>query len=289
MKHSHIKMSETIRPMSYILLSTYIIPNVSNNIQTQFLCQKSVTSSYWQTVISVIIGQKVIPVSLTSSKSYPAMHMVLDLFAQVWRQLSLRGGLKKKNLNSLITPEVSQEICCVGIWMNQTLLKHVPVFRSQNWWCFRSIQLRRKTKQVKASPATAQALPNIFTSCLFLTPHTAMLWHIQPRVKRKTARRTRFVNTPARESPTAHVLQASTATSVKVFHTPPRLTLTAGSWAGREQTGVFKEELCYPTGIWSSALEEAAVMMDYCNYQNWHGLAQFTTGTSRLMLWIIVL
>lgn len=89
-------MSETIRPMSYILLSTYIIPNVSNNIQTQFLCQKSVTSSYWQTVISVIIGQKVIPVSLISSKSYPAMHMVLDLFAQVWRQLSLRGGLKKK-------------------------------------------------------------------------------------------------------------------------------------------------------------------------------------------------
>ncbi len=47
-----------------------------------------------------------------------------------------------------------------------------------------------------------------------------------------------------------------------------RLTLRAGSWAGREQTGVFKEELCYPTGIWSSALEEAAVMMDYCNYQN---------------------
>lgn len=47
-----------------------------------------------------------------------------------------------------------------------------------------------------------------------------------------------------------------------------RLTLTAGSWAGREQTVVFKEELCDPTGIWSSALEEAAVMMDYCNYQN---------------------
>lgn len=67
------------------------------------------------------------------------------------------------------------------------------------------------------------------------------------------------------------------------------LTATAGSWAGREQTRVFEEELCYPTGIWSSALEEAAVMMDYCNYQNWHGLAQFTTGTSRLMLWIIVL
>lgn len=42
----------------------------------------------------------------------------------------------------------------------------------------------------------------------------------------------------------------------------------AGSWAGRELTGVFEEDLCYPTGIWSSALEEAAVMMDYCNYQN---------------------
>lgn len=67
------------------------------------------------------------------------------------------------------------------------------------------------------------------------------------------------------------------------------LTLAAGRWAGREQTGVFKEELCYPTGIWSSALEEAAVMMDYCNYQNWHSLAQFTTGTSRLMLRLMVL
>lgn len=41
-----------------------------------------------------------------------------------------------------------------------------------------------------------------------------------------------------------------------------------GGGAGSEQTGVFEEELCYPTGIWNSALEEAAVMMDHCNYQN---------------------
>lgn len=110
-------------------------------------------------------------------------------------------------------------------------------------------------------------------------------YHLQLCVKGMTARHTRSVNTPAPGLTTARALRASTATSVKVLRTRP----TAGSWAGREQTGVFEEELCYPTGMWSSALEEAAAMIDYCNYQNWHVLAQFTTGTGRLMLWIIVL
>lgn len=106
------------------------------------------------------------------------------------------------------------------------------------------------------------------TSSSILTPLPDVFPHMQPRVKRTAAARTRFVNKPARESSTALVLQASMATSVKVACTWLRLMLSAGSWAGREQTGVFKEDLCYPTGIWSSALEEAAEMMDYCNYQN---------------------
>lgn len=86
-------------------------------------------------------------------------------------------------------------------------------------------------------------------------------------MKKRTARRTSSVNTPAQESTTARVRRASTVTSVKVMC----------SWSGwhslmapgqvERQAGIFEEELCYPTGIWIPALEEAPVMMDYCNYQ----------------------
>lgn len=55
--------------------------------------------------------------------------------------------------------------------------------RSVRQSCFRSIQLRQKTKQ--------------------------------PRVKRKIARSSRFVNTAALESTTVHALQDTMATSVK--------------------------------------------------------------------------
>lgn len=47
-------------------------------------------------------------------------------------------------------------------------LKHVPVFLSQNW-CLRSIQLRQKTKQVKAS--TAYSSSQIF-------PHAVWFLHL---------------------------------------------------------------------------------------------------------------
>lgn len=48
------------------------------------------------------------------------------------------------------------------------------------------------------------------------------LLFMQPRVKGETVRSTRFVNTPALESTTAHVLRASTVTSVKVLFPPCR-------------------------------------------------------------------
>lgn len=107
-------------------------------------------------------------------------------------------------------------------------LKHVPVFLSQNW-CLRSIQLRQKTKQVKAS--TAYSSSQIFPHAVWFLHLSLSLcffffffFHTQPRVKTKTARSSRSVNTPARESPTAHVLRASTVTSVKVLYAWPRLT-----------------------------------------------------------------
>lgn len=158
-------------------------------------------------------------------------------------------------------------------------------FRYQSWWHFKSIQLRQSTKQVKAR--RAEALPTIFTLCLFQSLHPIMLFCLQPCAKGKIARRIRFVKTPARESTTAHVHQASMATSVKVLYTRPHWCLL--------QLGRYRADW----GIWRGAvlshrnldlcLEEAAVMMDYCNYQNWHGLALFTTGTGCLILWIIVL
>jgi len=36
-------------------------------------------------------------------------------------------------------------------------LKHILIFLSQSWWCCRSIQPRRKTKQVKACTALSSA------------------------------------------------------------------------------------------------------------------------------------
>lgn len=174
----------------------------------------------------------------------------------------------------------------ISAWMNH-LLKGIPVSPSQSCYQFRSTPPRQKTRQVKASAAPVKALAKRFL--ILFTSQRFTFFHLQPRVKSWTARRTRSVNTPARESTTARVFQASTVTTVKVLCSWPGWCSLQAAGQVERQTGVFEEELCYPTGIWIPALEEAAVMMDYCNYQNWHGLAQFITGTSRLMLWIIVL
>lgn len=171
-------------------------------------------------------------------------------------------------------------------------LKHVPVFLSQNW-CLRSIQLRQKTKQVKASTAysSSQIFPHaVWFLHLSLSLCFFFFFSIRSPVWRRRLQEAADLWTHQLGNLQLHMCCGLLRWQVWRYCTPgPGWLLAAGSWAGRKQTGVFKEELCYPTGIWSSALEEAAVMMDYCNYQNWHGLAQFTTGTSRLMLWIIVL
>lgn len=163
----------------------------------------------------------------------------------------------------------------VVIWVSLYPLNHFLIFLSQS--CLRSTQPRQKTKQVKANNDYNWSCAKHFQGNLVLTTQPVALFHLQPCVK--TARSSRYVNTAALEPTTVHALQDTMGTSVKVLYTRPAWGLLAGSWAGsKQQTRVFEEELCYPTGIWSAALEEAAVMMDYCNYQNWHGLAQFTTG-----------
>lgn len=67
------------------------------------------------------------------------------------------------------------------------------------------------------------------------------------RAATETATRTGRVNPPARGSTAADALRASMATSAKVL---------------------AAAEPCSPAGMWSPALEEAAVMMDYCNYHD---------------------
>lgn len=128
-------------------------------------------------------------------------------------------------------------------WINPSNSLHM--FLSQNWWCFRLIQLRQKTKQVKASKT--KALPKFFTySFQILTPHPAMLFHLQPCVKRKIARGTRFVNTPAPELTTVHALQASMVTSVKVLYAWPGWRLLQAAGQVESRLGYLKRSCAIP-------------------------------------------
>lgn len=131
----------------------------------------------------------------------------------------------ESNISQRKAGKISTSICiawypqrwgkCVLSSIKRIHPSNIHMFCSQNLWRFRLIQLRQKTKQVKAS--TAAALPGFFTFSLILTPHPVLLFHLQPCVKRKTARSTESVNTPAPDSTTVHVLQASMVTIVKVL------------------------------------------------------------------------
>lgn len=173
-----------------------------------------------------------------------------------WPQYN-KGKCNKKK----IPPEVSEEICFVGWTKAFKACSDLPLLEL----LVLQVNSSEAENQTGKSKYSYIELCQRFSQTVWFShlglPCFSLCFSTQPCVtRRKTARRTRFVNIPARESPTARVLQAFTVTSVKVLNTGRRSPQAAGQVEG--QTGVFKEELCYPTGIWSCALEEAAVMMD---------------------------
>lgn len=134
--------------------------------------------------------------------------------------ISRPGQINPIYLHCWIPPEVSEEMCFIVIWMNQTF-KARSFLRLSEVVMLQDNSTEVENQTGKSMYSYSLKLCQFFFFNMQFDSYTTTCHvpvHMQTRVRRKIARRTRIVNTPARESPTAHVLQASTVTSVKVLY-----------------------------------------------------------------------
>lgn len=184
----------------------------------------------------------------------------------------------------LIPPQVTEEIPFVGWTKPIKVCSHLPVSELP---VLQVNSTEAENQTGKSSSASAQALPESLTWCSTLTPQPAVLFHMlfcAASCDEEDCKKNQICEYTS--------TGVSNCTCASGFYGDKCEGMPAGAHGRRlgryrGRLGFFNEELFYPTVTWSRAREEAAVMMDSCNYQNWHGLAQFTTGTRRLMLWII--